>query len=61
VRYVHNHADGDDFTLVTEARRFGDITDVPDFTTVGPLLLMSRRNKNDPYTALVDNSRRYER
>jgi hypothetical protein len=60
VRYVHNHAGGDDFILVTEARRFGDITDVPDFTTVGPLLLMSRRNKNDPYTALVDNSSRYE-
>jgi hypothetical protein len=61
VRYVHNHAGGDDFVVVTEARRFGDITDVPDFTTVGPLLLMSRRNKNDTYTALVDNSSRYER
>lgn len=61
VRYVHNHAGVDDFILVTEARRFGDITDVPDFATVGPLLLMSRRDKNDPYTALVNNSRRYER
>lgn len=61
VRYAHNHAGGDDFILLTEARRFGDITDVPDFATVGPLLLMSRRNKNDPYTALVDNSSRYER
>jgi hypothetical protein len=59
VRYVQNHAGGDDFILITEARRFGDITDVPDFATVGPLLLMSRRNKNDPFTALVDNSSRY--
>jgi hypothetical protein len=58
-RYVHNHAGSDDFILVTEARRFGDITDVPDFATVGPLLLMSRRNKNAPFTALVDNSSRY--
>lgn len=60
-RYAHNHAGSDDFILVTEARRFGDITDVPDFATVGPLLLMSRRNKNDPFTALVDNTTRYAR
>lgn len=59
VRYVGNHAGSDDFILITEARRFGDITDVPDFATVGPLLLMSRRTKNDPFTALVDNSGRY--
>jgi hypothetical protein len=59
MRYVHNHAGDDDFVAITEARRFGDITDVPDFATVGPLLLMSRRNKNSPFTALVDNSTRY--
>jgi hypothetical protein len=61
VRYAHNHAGGDDFILLTEARRFGDITDVPDLATAGPLLLMSRRDKTDPFTALVDNSSRYER
>jgi hypothetical protein len=58
-RYVQNHAGNDDFILVTEARRFGDITDVPDFATVGPLLLMSRHNKNAPFTVLIDNSGRY--
>jgi hypothetical protein len=59
VRYVHNHAGDDDFVVITETRRFGDITDVPDFATVGPILLMSRRNKNGPFTVLVDNSSRY--
>jgi hypothetical protein len=59
VRYVHNHSGDDDFVVITEARRFGDITDVPDFATVGPLLLMSLRSKNGPFTALVDNSSRY--
>lgn len=58
-RYVNNHVGDDDFVVVTEARRFGDITDVPDFATVGPLVLMSRRDKNSPFTVLVDNSARY--
>lgn len=59
-QYIRNYAGDDDFTIVTETRRFGgDFTDVPDFSAVDPLLLMSRRNAKSPYTVLVDNRRRY--
>lgn len=60
-RYTHNHTGSDDFVLLTEARRFGGITDVPDLAVEPPLLLMSRRHKNDPFTILIDNTNRYTR
>lgn len=59
-QYIRNYAGDDDFTIVTETRRFGgDFTDVPDFSAVDPLLLMSRGNAKSPYTVLVDNRQRY--
>lgn len=59
-QYIRNYAGDDDFTVITETRRFGgDFTDVPDFRAVDPLLLMSRRNAKNTYTVLVDNRQRY--
>ncbi|MGH3502339.1 MAG: hypothetical protein ACRDQA_15845, partial [Nocardioidaceae bacterium] len=58
VRYVTEQVGGDDFVLVTEARRVGGITDVADLTAINPLLLLSRAN-NAPFVAMIDNTKRY--
>ncbi|MPZ28470.1 MAG: hypothetical protein GEV12_19185 [Micromonosporaceae bacterium] len=58
VSYVTEQVGHDDFVLVTEARRVGGITDVADLTMVNPLLLLARRH-HEPFTVVVDNTRRY--
>ncbi len=58
VRYVTEQVGGDDFVLITEARRIGGIIDVADLTVVNPLLLLYRRN-NDPFTVVIDSTDRY--
>jgi hypothetical protein len=56
--YIAENVGGDDFVLITEARRVGGITDVADLTMIQPLLLLSRRH-NDPFAVVVNNSERY--
>lgn len=56
--YLTDRVGGDDFVLVTEARRVGGITDVADLTAVEPLLLLSRPT-GEGFGVLIDNSKRY--
>ncbi|WP_328397945.1 hypothetical protein [Nocardia sp. NBC_00416] len=58
--YLDDRVGGDDFVVVTEARRVGGITDIADFTIVEPLLLMSRTAGED-WNVVADNSKRFAR
>lgn len=60
VAFLTDRIDNDDFVVVTEARRIGGITDISNFTTVEPLLLMSRAT-GDNWGVVIDNSKRYRR
>jgi hypothetical protein len=57
-RHISNQVGDDDFLLIIEARRYGEITDVPDLTTTEPLVLMSR-TKGNSFMVLINNSNRY--
>ncbi|WP_280267584.1 hypothetical protein [Nocardia wallacei] len=56
--YLTSRVGGDDFVLVTEARRVGGITDIADLTTVDPLLLLSR-GIGQNWSVFADTTKRF--
>ncbi|GAA3762467.1 hypothetical protein HDA32_005839 [Spinactinospora alkalitolerans] len=56
--HLHGIVGGNDFVLVTEARRVGGITDMADLETTPPLLLLSR-SSSGPFRPIVNNTDRY--
>ncbi len=57
--YLRDVVGGDDFVLVTEARRVGGITDMADLEATPPLLLLSRSG-SEPFRPVINDTNRYQ-